>query len=147
MTLKADYQYMANAIDLAKAQQGRTGRNPAVGCVIVASDGRFLADGVTANGGAEHAEQVALAKLPTGAAQGATAYVTLEPCRLRSAGGLSCSERLLDAGVVRVVCALADLHPNGSGGFTRLVLAGVLVEVGLMKAEAKELYTDFFSGL
>lgn len=147
MTLAADYQFMANAMDLAKAQTGKTGKNPAVGCVLVDADGVFLADGVTSVGGTGHAEQSALAKLPAGAAQGGTAYVTLEPCRERSAGGESCSSLLLAAGITRLVCAIADAHPNGAGGFARLLSAGVTVEIGLMKDEAKALYADFFSGL
>jgi len=138
---------MANAIDLARAQTGKTGKNPAVGCVLVRRDGTFLADGVTGPDGTEHAEQAALAKLANGAADGGTAYVTLEPCRERSAGGASCSERLLDAGVARVVCAIADAHPNGAGGFARLVSAGVTVDIGLLKEEAEALYADFFAGL
>ena len=138
---------MANAIDLAKAQTGKTGKNPAVGCVIVGTNGKQISDGVTSVGGTKHAEQLALAKLPKGAAAGGTAYVTLEPCRERSAGGTSCSALLLDAGIGRVVCAIADAHPNGAGGFVRLFNAGVMVEIGLMKDEAQALYADFFAGL
>jgi len=144
MSLAADFQHMADAIDLAKAQTGKTGKNPSVGCVIIDAKGDRLADGVTAKGGTPHAEESALAKLKPGAAAGGTAYVTLEPCRERSAGGTSCSELLLKAGIGRVVCALADRHPNGAGGFARLVMAGISVEIGLMKAEAEPLYADFF---
>ena len=71
--------------------------------------------------------------------------MTLEPCRERSAGGVSCSMLLLEAGIARLVCAIADQHPNGAGGFSRLVQAGVTVEIGLMKEEAEELYRDFFN--
>jgi len=104
VSLAADYQFMANAMDLAKAQTGKTGKNPAVGCVLVGGDGTFLSDGVTGTGGSEHAEQRALAKLAKGAAEGATAYVTLEPCRERSACGSSCSERLERGLPLRSVC-------------------------------------------
>jgi diaminohydroxyphosphoribosylaminopyrimidine deaminase/5-amino-6-(5-phosphoribosylamino)uracil reductase len=145
VSLKDDFQYMADALDLAKAQAGKTGKNPAVGCVILSAEGRKIAQGVTGIGGAEHAEQAALASLAKGAAQQGTAYVTLEPCRERSAGGVSCSALLLDAGITRLVCAIADQHPNGAGGFSRLVQAGVTVEVGLMKEEAAELYRAFFN--
>ena len=147
MSLAADYQNMADAIDLAKAQTGKTGKNPAVGCVLVSAKGERLAASVTGAGGKRHAEQIALEGLPGDAARGGTAYVTLEPCRERSAGGLSCSERLIEAGVTRIVCAIADAHPKGAGGFIRLVNAGVTVEVGLMKEEAGKLYRDFFAGL
>lgn len=147
MSLRDDFQHMADAIDLAKAQDGKTGKNPAVGCVIVSAKGERIADGVTSVGGTKHAEQLALGSLPEGAAKWATAYVTLEPCRQRSASGVSCSELLVEAGIGRVVCAIADPHPNGTGGFARLVNAGVTVEIGLMKDEARALYADFFAGL
>ena len=147
MSLAADFQHMADAIDLAKAQHGQTGKNPAVGCVLISAEGDRLAEGVTSEGGTRHAEERALEKLEPGAATGGTAYVTLEPCRQRSAGGVSCSELLLEAGIARVVCALADRHPNGAGGFARLVMAGVIIEVGLMREEAEALYQDFFNTL
>ena len=144
----ADIQHMARALDLAKEQTGRTGKNPAVGCVIVSAEGQVLAEGVTSVGGQRHAEQAALDTLKeAGAADSGTAYVTLEPCRQRSAGGMSCSERLISAGIGRVVCAISDRHPNGSGGLLRLVNAGITVEIGLMSEEATALYNDFFSGL
>lgn len=145
MSLKDDFQYMADALDLAKAQTGKTGKNPAVGCVILSESGTKIAEGVTGVGGTEHAEEVALKTLRAGAARQGTAYVTLEPCRERSAGGVSCSMLLLEAGIARLVCAIADRHPNGAGGFSRLVQAGVTVEIGLMKDEAEELYRDFFN--
>ena len=144
MSLAIDFQHMADAIDLAKAQVGKTGKNPSVGCVIISAEGERLVQGVTGEGGTRHAEESALAKLEPGEAKGGTAYVTLEPCRHRSAGGVSCSELLVEAGIARVVCALADRHPNGAGGFARLVMAGLSVEIGLMKDEAEPLYADFF---
>ena len=107
MSQAIDYQNMADALDLAKSQAGKTGKNPSVGCVIVAADGTRLATGVTGKGGAPHAEEAALRDLSPDTVRGATAYVTLEPCRERSAGGLSCSERLLNAGIARLVCPIA----------------------------------------
>ena len=143
--LEHDYQNMADAMDLAKAGYGKTGKNPSVGCVIVDAAGGPLVSGATGEGGAPHAEEAALAKLKAaGAAQGGTAYITLEPCRERSAGGMSCSERLLEAGIARIVCAIADRHPKGAGGFVRLINSGVRVEIGLLKEEAEALYSDFF---
>lgn len=138
-------RHMARAVMLAEAQTGRTGKNPAVGCVLISSQGVLLSEAATGDGGTAHAEQLALKALAPGAAQGATAYVTLEPCRKRSAGGLSCSERLLEAGITRVVCAVPDAHPNGAGGFARLAKAGISVEIGLMADKASQLYADFFA--
>lgn len=136
---------MARAIALAHMQAGRTGHNPAVGCVIIDATGAKISEGATGDGGKDHAEALALLSLDRGAASGGTVYVTLEPCRERSAGGTSCSELLLEAGIDRLVCAIADAHPNGAGGFDRLREAGVTVEVGLMATEAEMMYRDFFA--
>ncbi|MEM9670230.1 MAG: bifunctional diaminohydroxyphosphoribosylaminopyrimidine deaminase/5-amino-6-(5-phosphoribosylamino)uracil reductase RibD [Pseudomonadota bacterium] len=144
MTAKTDLQHMQRALTLARSQAGRTGKNPSVGCVIIDATGIKISEGATGDGGADHAEALALQTLKEGAARGGTAFVTLEPCRERSAGGKSCSELLLASGVSRVVCAIADAHPNGSGGFDRLRNAGLDVDVGLMEAEATEMYADFF---
>lgn len=118
-----DALFMAYAARLARAQTGRTGTNPAVGCVIVLGD-TVLAAAATADGGRPHAEETALAAL-AGRADGATAYVTLEPCRERSDGSPGCSQRLVDAGVIRVVFAMTDPHPKGAGGLERLRAHGV----------------------
>lgn len=142
---ETDHAAMARAFSLAKIQSGRTGKNPTVGCVLLGADGQRLSEGATGDGGAEHAEALALAGIRSGEAEGATAYVTLEPCRERSAGGLSCSELLVEAGIARLVCAIADEHPNGAGGFDRLRAAGIRVQTGLMADQAAGFYADFFT--
>ncbi|RAK65029.1 riboflavin biosynthesis protein RibD [Phenylobacterium kunshanense] len=133
---------MRRAIALARTRVGLTAENPAVGCVIV-RDGVVVGEGVTGEGGRPHGEEVAL----DGAAdlaRGATAYVTLEPCGQRSSGGLSCSERLVAAGVLRVVVACSDssIYADGEGS-RRLQAAGVAVDHGLMQAEAEALYAAY----
>jgi diaminohydroxyphosphoribosylaminopyrimidine deaminase/5-amino-6-(5-phosphoribosylamino)uracil reductase len=131
-----DVDNMRRAIALARAQVGRTGENPAVGCVIV-KDGRIVGEGATADGGRPHAEELALAQAGEGA-RGAVAYVTLEPCGERSSGAASCSQRLVSAGVSRVVTAAADASVHASGqGLDRLRAACVAVETGLLAAEAE----------
>ncbi|MDJ0921435.1 MAG: riboflavin biosynthesis protein RibD [Henriciella sp.] len=137
--------HMQRALELARYQAGRTGRNPSVGCVIVDRDGRVLSEAATGDGGTLHAEQTALQRLPLGAAAGGTAYVTLEPCRERSAGGASCSEQLVSAGVAAVYLSTLDPHPNGAGGAARLRAAGIRVETGLLQDEADAFYADFFA--
>lgn len=123
-----DLTFMQRAIDVAKANVGRTAPNPCVGCVIV-RDGKVIAEACTAEGGRPHAEEQALEGID---ARGATAYVTHEPCGARSAGGLSCSERLVAAGVARVVVACEDASPYASGqGAERMRAAGIVVEIGL----------------
>jgi pyrimidine deaminase RibD-like protein len=137
--------HMRRALDLAKLQHGRTAPNPSVGCVILDRDGSKISEAATGDGGRPHAEELALADLPIGAAAGGTAYVTLEPCRERSSGAPSCSRRLLDAGIAKVFISTRDPHPLGSGGMARLREAGIHVELGLLKDEADEIYQDFFA--
>ena len=137
-----DRRYMTRALELARAQLGRTSPNPTVGCVIVAG-GEVIAEGATGNGGRPHAEEIAL-DAAGDRAEGATAYVTLEPCNQRSDGTFACSQLLLGSGVTRVVVACADPHPLGSHGAARLVASGVSVETGLMRAEAEALNAGFF---
>ena len=137
-----DEDFMRRAIALAATHVGLTGDNPSVGCVIV-RDGVVVGEGVTAVGGRTHGEEAALAAAGA-AAWGAAAYVTMEPCAQRSAGGVSCSARLAAAGVVRVVVACAD--PSvfaGGAGTLRLRAAGIAVDLGLLQAEAGSLYAKY----
>ena len=141
-----DLSHMRRAIALAQAQLGRTGDNPAVGCVIV-SGGEVVGEAATAKGGRPHAEEQALI-LAGERARGAVAYVTLEPCGARSSGEPSCAERLVAAGVARVVVACEDPSPHASGrGFERLQAAGVEAARGVLADEAAPLYRDYLSRL
>ena len=137
---------MRRAITVARTTFGRTFPNPAVGCVLM-KDGTVLAEAATAPGGRPHAEEQALAAAGE-AARGAVAYVTLEPCGARSSGGASCAQRLVEAGVARVVIACDDPSPFASGqGLQRLVEAEVPVETGVLGAEAAELAAEFIAWL
>ena len=138
---------MRRALDLAVQQAGRTASNPSVGCVILDRDGQRLSEAATGDGGRPHAEQLALQRLPIGAASGGTAYVTLEPCRQRSTGEASCSQRLIEAGLARIIIASLDPHPLGSGGAERLREAGLQVQTGVLRQEADEFYSDFFASV
>src|SRR6185503_7528682 len=134
--------YMRRAIELAAARVGRTGGNPAVGCVIV-RDGEVVGEAATAAGGRPHAEEQAL-DIAGARARGATAYVTLEPCGKRSAGHASCGQRLAEAGVVRVLAACADPSAFASGeGPRRLQSAGIDYAQGLLGEAASRLYRDY----
>jgi diaminohydroxyphosphoribosylaminopyrimidine deaminase/5-amino-6-(5-phosphoribosylamino)uracil reductase len=96
---------------------------------------QIVSEAVTGVGGRPHAEEQAV-EIAGEAARGAVAYVTLEPCGQRSSGAPSCADRLIEAGVVRVVAACRDPHPYASGrGPDRLRAAGVAVEVGLLARE------------
>ncbi|MEH6809175.1 MAG: bifunctional diaminohydroxyphosphoribosylaminopyrimidine deaminase/5-amino-6-(5-phosphoribosylamino)uracil reductase RibD [Hyphomonas oceanitis] len=143
MSKRRDRRMMGRALGLARLNQGLTGPNPSVGCVILDADGHIIGDGVTGLGGRPHAEEIALDEAGP-RALGGTAYVTLEPCRERSSGTPSCSTRLKDAGVARVVCAISDPHPLAEGGITALRQAGTRVEIGLGERVAARLYRGFF---
>lgn len=133
---------MRRAIALAAAQVGRTGANPAVGCVIV-SGGRIVGEGATGDRGRPHAEEAAIAEAGE-AARGGTAYVTLEPCGERSSGAASCSELLVRAGLARVVVACADPSVFADGrGADHLRASDIAFDQGLLSAEAELLYTGY----
>ena len=137
-----DERWMRRAIALAAPQVGRTGDNPPVGCVIV-REGEAVGEGATGEGGRPHAEEVALAAAGD-RALGATAYVTLEPCAERSSGAASCAERLVSAGVSRVVVACPDASVMAAGrGEARLRGASVAYELGLLGPEAARLYDAY----
>lgn len=132
MTADTDARFMRLAIACARPRVGRTGSNPAVGCVLIAADGQIAAMAATAEGGRPHAEEQALDSL-RGLLEGGTAYVTLEPCGTRSSGGLSCSEKFIAARLARVVIACSDPSPLASGlGLARLAAAGVQLERGCL---------------
>lgn len=142
MSESVDRLHMRRALELARAQLGRTGENPAVGCVIAAGE-RALGEGATGDGGRPHAEEIALAAAGA-SAHGATAYVTLEPCGLRSSGAASCARRLAQAGVARVVVAARDASVFADGrGPAELAAAGVSIEWGLLADEAARLYESY----
>jgi diaminohydroxyphosphoribosylaminopyrimidine deaminase/5-amino-6-(5-phosphoribosylamino)uracil reductase len=141
-----DQAWMDQALALAARSIGLSHPNPSVGCVLV-RDGRLLAGGHTQRAGGEHAEAAALtqARAANVPVQGATAYVTLEPC---SHFGRTppCADALLDAGVARVVVAMRDPNPRVRGaGIARLRSAGVRVDVGLRTEEALGLNPGFVS--
>ena len=137
-----DHRYMTGALALARRGLGTTAPNPSVGCVIV-KDGIIVGRGHTQPGGRPHAETEALNQAGE-QAQGATVYVTLEPC---SHHGKTppCADALVAAGVSRVVCAVIDQNPEVNGsGIDTLKRAGITVEHGLLAEEATDLLAGFF---
>lgn len=138
-----DAHYMARAIRLAERGRYTTDPNPRVGCVIV-RDKQVLAEGWHRVAGQAHAEVDALAKLD-GSAEGATAYVTLEPCSHHGRTG-PCAQALVESGVAAVVIAMLDPNPLVAGrGVELLEQAGVCVRSGLMEQEARALNKGFLS--
>ncbi|WP_367195327.1 bifunctional diaminohydroxyphosphoribosylaminopyrimidine deaminase/5-amino-6-(5-phosphoribosylamino)uracil reductase RibD [Amorphus sp. 3PC139-8] len=130
---------MAAALALGRRNAGHTWPNPAVGTVIVRTDGptpRVVAHGWTDVGGRPHAEVRALAAAGE-AAKGATCYVSLEPCAHYGRTG-PCSSALIEAGVGRVVSALDDPNPLVFGrGLKRIEAAGIPVTSGVLSEDAR----------
>jgi diaminohydroxyphosphoribosylaminopyrimidine deaminase/5-amino-6-(5-phosphoribosylamino)uracil reductase len=139
-----DEAWMYQALALAQQGRGLVEPNPMVGCVLV-KDGHELGRGYHEQFGGPHAEAHALqdAKRRGEDVQGATAYVTLEPC---SHFGKTppCADALVEAQVARVVIAMVDPHPRVSGqGIERLREAGIEVVVGVCQQQAQQLNEPF----
>ncbi|WJL95035.1 bifunctional diaminohydroxyphosphoribosylaminopyrimidine deaminase/5-amino-6-(5-phosphoribosylamino)uracil reductase RibD [Microbacterium sp. ET2] len=129
---------------LALAVNGPAGFNPQVGAVILAPDGRILAEGWHRGAGTAHAEVDALSRLSPGEAEGATAVVTLEPCNHTGRTG-PCSRALLSAGISRVLYAVDDPGVVSAGGADTLRAAGVEVEAGVLGDEGRELLSSWLT--
>lgn len=138
---------MARALQLAQGALYHTSPNPRVGCIIVDASGQILGKGQTQVAGQAHAEVMAIrdAIAKGHNTQGATAYVTLEPCSHFGRTG-PCCDALIEAGIKRVVASTQDPNPLVAGqGFQRLRAAGVDVMVGDGAQQSKELNIGFFS--
>ena len=136
----AERSRMRRAIDLARPH--RTHPNPRVGCVIVGAGGKVVGEGAHRGVGTPHAEAMALSQAG-GAACGATAFVTLEPCS-HSGRTPPCADALVAAGVARVVIAAYDPDARVRGrGVVRLQRAGIETVVGLMGEDAVRLDVGF----
>ncbi len=138
----AEREAMTRALGLAA--RGPRGVNPQVGAVILSPAGEVIAEGWHRGAGTAHAEVDALSKLAPGAAQGATAVVTLEPCNHTGRTG-PCSLALIDAGVSRVVYSLDDPGVASGGGAERLREAGISVESGEQADAARLLIEDWLT--
>lgn len=130
-----DERFMALAFTLGRRGLGNCWPNPAVGAVIV-KDGVVVARGWTQAGGRPHAEVEALRRAKKDA-EGATIYVTLEPCAHKGKT-LPCADAIVKAGIARVVSALEDPNPEVAGqGHARMNAKGVAVEIGLGADQAR----------
>jgi diaminohydroxyphosphoribosylaminopyrimidine deaminase/5-amino-6-(5-phosphoribosylamino)uracil reductase len=134
---------MSRALALAARGRETATPNPSVGCVI-AKGGRVIGEGFHARAGEPHAEAAALAACVE-PPEGATVYLTLEPC---SHHGRTppCADALVAARAGRVVAALEDPNPLVKGrGLARLREAGIRVETGLMAEAATEAHRGFLA--
>jgi len=141
----ADRVHMARALALAERGLYTATPNPRVGSVIV-QDGTVIGEGFHRRTGEAHAEIHALrnAREQRRDSRGATLYVTLEPCNHHGRTP-PCVDAILSAGIARVVAAMPDPNPAAKHGAERLRAAGVVVDMGLLENEARELNIGFVS--
>jgi diaminohydroxyphosphoribosylaminopyrimidine deaminase / 5-amino-6-(5-phosphoribosylamino)uracil reductase len=132
---------MRRALELARMGWGQTAPNPMVGAVVV-RDGVIVGEGYHTRFGAAHAEVEAL-RAAGERAEGATVYVTLEPCAHQGKTP-PCANALVGARVARVVVAAGDPNREAAGGIELLRDAGIAVTVGVVESEARELNAPFF---
>jgi len=135
---------MSRALEVAEKGRGQVRPNPLVGCVLV-KDGIVIAEGWHDHLGGLHAEQMAIhdAEEKGHSTNGATAYITLEPCN-HFGRTPPCTEALLWAGISEVIIAHGDPNPLVRGnGVSVLEEAGIKVESGLLKEEAAEQMREF----
>ncbi|MET9223042.1 bifunctional diaminohydroxyphosphoribosylaminopyrimidine deaminase/5-amino-6-(5-phosphoribosylamino)uracil reductase RibD [Streptomyces sp. NPDC093221] len=135
MATATETDAMRRAVALSARALGDTAPNPVVGCVILDAEGARVGEGWHQRAGGPHAEVHALFAAGE-RARGGTALVTLEPCNHTGRTG-PCAQALIEAGIVRVVYAVADPNPSASGGAATLRAAGVEVESGLLRDEAE----------
>ena len=132
-----DEVFMSRALELACRGQGSTSPNPLVGAVVVKA-GRIIGEGCHEAVGKAHAEVNALDAVG-GSAAGATLYVTLEPCN-HTGRTPPCTERILAAGIRRLVVAMNDPNPSvRGGGNVFLQKEGIEVKTGVLESRARRL--------
>ena len=138
-----DEAMMSRALELTARGRDTATPNPGVGCVI-AKAGRIIGEGWHERAGEPHAEARALSAC-TESPEGATVYVTLEPCAHQGRTP-PCADALVAARVGRVVAALEDPNPLVHGrGANKLRDAGIRVDVGLLAADAEEAHRGFLT--
>lgn len=139
--MNIDEHFMQKAIDLAKKGIGMTSPNPQVGCVIVKHN-KIVGKGYHQRAGGPHAEIEALDDAGK-QSRGATLYVNLEPCN-HFGKTPPCTERIIKAGISKVVIGMQDPNPQVSGrGIHHLRQAGIEVKVGVLEKQAKLLNEAF----
>lgn len=138
--------WMDRAIRLAMDGRGSVEPNPMVGCILV-RDGKIIGQGKHERFGERHAEPNALGSC-TESPEGATAYVTLEPCCHTNKKTPPCVPALIGAKISRVVIGCLDPNPEVSGqGVKQLREAGIEVVEGVLEAQAKQLNAAYFAGV
>src|SRR5262245_28457219 len=138
-----DSDYIRRTLELAQRGTGLVSPGAIVGAVVV-KDGSVVGEGFYTYDGVDHAEVLALREAGA-AARGATVYTSLEPCSHQGRTP-PCAKTLIDAGVHRVVTAMADPNPLVDGrGIELLRTAGIRVECGILEKEARQLNEAFIT--
>jgi len=139
--LQQDRPFMQHAIAIAWLGEGKVEPNPMVGCLLV-KGGDIIGAGHHKSFGGPHAEINAIANASE-STEGATAYVTLEPCSHVGKTG-PCADALIEAKVARVVIGCVDPNPDVSErGIAKLTEAGIQVDVGVESESAGNLIAPF----
>ncbi|MDY6083686.1 MAG: bifunctional diaminohydroxyphosphoribosylaminopyrimidine deaminase/5-amino-6-(5-phosphoribosylamino)uracil reductase RibD [Dialister sp.] len=135
MRFENDERYMRRALDLAANGLGHARPNPMVGAVLV-KDGRIIGEGWHEQFGGPHAEVNAFSSC-TEDPEGATLYVTLEPCA-HYGKTPPCCELVIKKKVARVVCAMVDPNPLVAGkGLQQIREAGIAVTTGVLEQKVR----------
>jgi len=146
MVTDLDARWMRRALEQARRGLGRTTPNPIVGACIVTDEGVVVGDGAHEKAGEAHAEVNAINEAGE-RSRGATLYCTLEPCSHTGKTG-PCTERIIAAGIRRVVAAMQDPFPLVSGrGFATLRAHGIEVEEGVEREAALRLNQPFLTAV
>jgi len=134
-------KYMHQALALAEMGRGWTSPNPMVGAVVV-KNGRIVGQGYHQKAGGPHAEVNAIDDAGE-KARGATIYVTLEPCN-HFGRTPPCTQKIIAAGIQRVVVAMGDPNPDVKGGGNQFLQSqGIEVITGVCEAQARILNEAF----
>ena len=141
-TLKLNEKWMKLALKLAGKGEGEVSPNPMVGAVLT-KEGKVIAVGYHRYFGGPHAEVEAIEKSKS-EAQGATLYVSLEPCNCYGKTP-PCTEKIIQAGIKKVIAATSD--PTSKEGLKRLAKEGIETELGVCQEEAEKLNEAFFKYL
>jgi diaminohydroxyphosphoribosylaminopyrimidine deaminase/5-amino-6-(5-phosphoribosylamino)uracil reductase len=143
---EADLRWMRRALANARRGLGRTTPNPVVGACVVTEEGVVIGDGAHERAGEPHAEVLALDEAGD-RARGATLYCTLEPCAHIGRTG-PCTERIIAAGITRVIAAMEDPFPLVRGrGFAKLRDHGIEVASGIAREAAVRLNQPFLTSV
>jgi|TARA_B100001250_G_C19817422_1_gene799476 diaminohydroxyphosphoribosylaminopyrimidine deaminase/5-amino-6-(5-phosphoribosylamino)uracil reductase len=142
VTKDSDIDYIKKSLELAKLGLFTSDPNPRVGSLVV-KENKIIGEGFHKRSGGAHAEIVALEQARE-AAIGATLYVTLEPCCFKGKTN-PCTKAIIQSGITKVVCSIEDPNPKVSGkGIEELRQAGIIVELGILANQSKDLNNGFF---